>query len=86
MWDTFFGVWLASGSQPEESYLWQGHEAEALMGKANQASGFPPIISWACTPQNQKYASLCTLLFHSSDTLWKKLIQGFSLLQKNVLT
>ena len=36
-------------------------------------------------PQNQKSASLCTLLFHSSDILWKKLIQSFSLLQKNVL-
>ena len=31
-------------------------------------------------PQNQKSAGLCTLLFHSSDTLWKKSTQGFSLL------
>ena len=29
--------------------------------------------------KNQKSASLCTLLFHSSDTLWKKSTQGFSL-------
>ena len=31
-------------------------------------------------PQNQKSASLFTLLFHFSDTLWKKSNQGFSLL------
>ena len=31
-------------------------------------------------PQNQKSAGLCILLFHSSDILWKKSNQGFSLL------
>ena len=45
-------------------------------GKANQTSGFPPGISWASTPSKIR---IC-LLFHSSDILWKKSIQGFSLL------
>ena len=31
-------------------------------------------------PKNQRSAGLCTLLFHFSDTLWKKSNQGFSLL------
>ena len=31
-------------------------------------------------PKKQNSAGLCTLLFHSSDTLWKKSTQGFSLL------
>ena len=31
-------------------------------------------------PKKQKSAGLCTLLFHSSDILWKKSNQGFSLL------
>ena len=51
-----------------------------LMGKANQISGLPPGISWACTPQKTKSAGLCTLLFRSSDTLWKKSTKGFCLL------
>ena len=55
-----------------------------LMGKESQASGFPPGISWACTPKIRICLPFCIALFHSSDTLWKKLIQGFSLLQKNV--
>ena len=41
---------VTAGSQREESHPWQGHAAEVLMGKVNQASGFPPGISWACTP------------------------------------
>ena len=45
-------------------------------GKANQTPGFPPGISWASTPQKIR---IC-LLFHSSDILWKKSTQGFSLL------
>ena len=45
-------------------------------GKANQTSGFPPGISWASTPQKIR---IC-LLLHSSDILWKKSNQGFSLL------
>ena len=56
-----------------------------LMGKASQASGFPLGISRACTPKIRICLTYCIVLFHSSDTLWKKLIQGFSLLQKNVL-
>ena len=51
-----------------------------LMGKASQASGFPPGISWACTPKIRICLPYCTVLFHYSDTLWKKLTQGFSLL------
>ena len=42
----------------------------------DQASGVPPGISWASTPQKIR---IC-LLFHSSDILWKKSNQGFSLL------
>ena len=42
----------------------------------DQASGVPPGISWASTPQKIR---IC-LLFHSSDILWKKSTQGFSLL------
>ena len=51
-----------------------------LMGKANQASGFPPGISWACTPKIRTCPPYCIVLFHSSDTLWTKLTHGFSLL------
>ena len=45
-----------------------------LMGKESQASGFPPGISWACTPKIRICLPFCIALFHSSDTLWKKLI------------
>ena len=41
-------------------------------GKANQTSGFPPGISWACTPKNKNLPA--------SNILWKKSNQGFSLL------
>ena len=39
-------------------------------------STYPPKIR-ICLPY-------CIVLFYFSDTLWKKLIQGFNLLQKNV--
>ena len=52
-----------------------------LMGKASQVSGVPPEFPWASTPpKNRICPPYCTVLFHSSDTLWKKLTQGFSLL------
>ena len=51
-----------------------------LMGKESQDSVVPPGFSWACTPKTRIYLPYCTVLFHSSDTLWKKLTQGFSLL------
>ena len=44
-------------------------------------SGFsvPPGFSWTSTPQNQSLPALLYCAFHSSDILWKKLTQGFSL-------
>ena len=39
-----------------------------------------PWNSLSVCPQNQESAGLCTLLFQSSDILWKKSAQGFSLL------
>ena len=54
-----------------DKVMWQSSD-----GKANQTSGFPPGISWASTPPKIR---IC-LLFHSSDILWKKSNQGFSLL------
>ena len=44
------------------------------------ASGVPPGFSWTSTLQNQSQPALLYYAFHSSDILWKKLTQGFSLL------
>ena len=54
-----------------DKVMWQSSD-----GKANQTSGFLPGISWASTPPKIR---IC-LLFHSSNILWKKSNQGFSLL------
>ena len=54
------------GSQCEESHPWQGHVTEALMGKANQASGFSPGISWACTPTNKNLTAF-PLFWHTLE-------------------
>ena len=40
-----------AGSQREEFHSWQGHAAEFWCARWSQISGFPPGISWACTPQ-----------------------------------
>ena len=39
-----------------------------------------PLVFPEHVPKKTKSASLCTLLFHSSDTFWKKSTQSFSLL------
>ena len=51
---------------------------EADIRKACSDFRGPSGNSYACTPT--KSAGFCALLFHSSDILWKKSIQGFSLL------
>ena len=72
---------LSAGRQREESHQWQGHAADIWCARSSQISGFPPGISWACTPQKIRIClPSCTVLLHSPDTLWKKSIQGFSLL------
>ena len=43
----------------------------------DQASGVSPAIFWACTPKTK---NLPAFLLCSSDILWKKSNQGFSLL------
>ena len=52
-----------------------GRKPDKMQGR-DQASGVPPGISWASTPPKIR---IC-LLFHSSNILWKKSNQGFSLL------
>ena len=47
-----------AGSQREESHPWQGHAAEALMGKANQASGFSPVFPEHVSPKNKNLPAL----------------------------
>ena len=49
-------------------------------GQGQVRSQVFPLAFPEHVPRKPKSAGLCTLLFHSSDTLWKKLIQGFSLL------
>ena len=51
---------------------------EADISRRPQTSGTPLKI-FTHVPQ-QKSASFCALLFHSSDLFWKKSIQGISLL------
>ena len=63
-----------------DKVMWQRPD-----GQGESGLRFSPWYFLSMYPKKTKSASLyCTLLFHSSDTLWKKLIQGFSLLQKNV--
>ena len=52
-----------------------GRKPDKMQGR-DQASGVPPGFSWASGPPKIR---IC-LLFHSSDILWKKSHQGFSLL------
>ena len=55
-------------------------------GQGESGLRFPPWYFLSMYPTKIRIClPYCIILFHSSDTLWKKLIQGFSLLQKNVL-
>ena len=49
-------------------------------GQGRVRSQVFPLAFPEHVPRKPKSAGLCTLLFHSSDTLWKKSSQGFSLL------
>ena len=49
-------------------------------GQGESDLRFSPWYFLSMYPKNPKSASLCTLLFHSPGTLWKKATQGFSLL------
>ena len=42
-----------------------------------RSQGFPLVFPEHVPPKEEP---ACLVLFHSSDTLWKKLTQGFSLL------
>ena len=67
-----------AGSQCEESHPWQGHEEGSLTKRKDviRLQGFP--LEFPEHPPLKKIR-IC-LLFHSSDILWKKSNQGFSLL------
>ena len=45
---------------------------------------FPLVFPEHVPPKIRICLPYCIVLFYFSDTLWKKLIQGFNLLQKNV--
>ena len=67
-----------AGGQREESHRWQGH-VEGSLTKCKdkiRLQGFP--LEFPEHPPPQKIR-IC-LLFHSSNILWKKSTQGFSLL------
>ena len=65
----FYAEYIA-GSQREESHPWQrswGRKPDKMQGR-DQASGVPPGISWASTPQNQSLPAYCVMLStYSSD-------------------
>ena len=54
-------------------------------GQGESGLRFSPWYFLSMYPQKIRiWLPYCIVLFYFSDTLWKKLIQGFSLLQKNV--
>ena len=73
---------MEKGEMPGASVRKPAHDKvmrkEADIHKACSDLGTPLEIP-KHVPQ-QKSASFCALLFHSSDIFWKKSIQGFSLL------
>ena len=72
-----FEFWCCAWSQCEESRPWQGHEEGSWHTQGyDQTSGVP--LEFPEHPPPQKIR-IC-LLFHSSNILWKKSTQGFSLL------
>ena len=58
-----------------DKVMWQRSDGQ---GESNLRAS--PWYFLSMYPKKPKSAGLCTLLFHSSDTLWKKSAQGFSLL------
>ena len=72
-----FEFWCCAWSQCEESRPWQGHEEGSWHTQGyDQTSGVP--LEFPEHPPPPKIR-IC-LLFHSSNILWKKSTQGFSLL------
>ena len=63
-----------------DKVMWQRSDAQGELDLR-----VSPWYLLSMYPPNQKSAGLCTLLFHSSDTLWKKSTQGFSLLHLKVM-
>ena len=72
---------MKSTSLPEASVRNPAHDKvmrkEADIHKVVIRLQGPPGISGACTPTTtKKSAGFCTLLFHFSDILWKKVNSG----------